>query len=240
MARLRVAAEIFSAFPELVLGVVVAHGIDNGTGNAEAEASLRAAEQAVRQRFARLTVSEHASIKPWRLAYRRFGAKPKNTPSSIESLVQRVAKGHALGTVNTLVDLYNAVSLRHLLPVGGEDLDRIEGDLVLTFAGPAEPPVRLLGESEPRPPHPGEVIYRDDVAAVCRRWNWKEADRTKLTLSTRNGIFVIEGLPPAGPAEVQAAVKDLADGIRRLTGASLALALLDRERGEVSLDPPRL
>lgn len=239
MARLRIAPEIFAVFPDLVLGVVVARGIDNGTGNAEAEALLRGAERAVRQRFARLNLSDHTVIKPWREAYRRFGAKPKSTPSSIENLVQRVVKGHATGTVNTLVDLYNAVSLRHLLPVGGEDLDRIAGDLVLTFAGPSEPPVRLLGELEPRPPHPGEVIYRDDVSAVCRRWNWKEADRTKLTLSTRNGIFVIEGLPPAGPPVVQAAAEELADGIRRLAGASFAVTLLDRTRGEVSLDPLR-
>lgn len=237
MARLRVAPEIFAAFPELVLGVVAARGIANSAANAEAEAALRDAERAVRQRFAGLTVSEHPSIQPWRLAYRRFGAKPKNTPSSIENLVQRVTKGHAIGTVNALVDLYNAVSLRHLVPVGGEDLDCIVGDVVLTFAGPAEPPVRLLGDAEPRPPHPGEVIYKDDVSAICRRWNWKEADRTKLTAATRNAVLVLEGLPPAGRREIEAAVEDLADQVRRLTGASVATALLDGEHREITLDP---
>jgi DNA/RNA-binding domain of Phe-tRNA-synthetase-like protein len=236
VAWLRVEPEIFSAFPDLVVGVVAAHGIDNGTGNVEAEAALRAAEKAVRQRFAGLTVSEHPAIKAWRLAYRRFGAKAKNTPSSIENLVQRIVKGHSVGTVNTLVDLYNAVSLRHLLPVGGEDLDSIRGDVVLAFAGAAEPPVRLLGETEARPPHPGEVIYRDDVSAICRRWNWKEADRTKLTPATRRAVLVIEGLPPAGRPEIEAAVADLAGQVRHLTGAAVTTALLDRDLREVALE----
>jgi DNA/RNA-binding domain of Phe-tRNA-synthetase-like protein len=82
----------------------------------------------------------------WREAYRRFGAKPKDHPSSIENLVRRVSKGHSLRHVNRLVDLYNAISLKHLVPAGGEDLDAIDGDVELAFAGDAEPTVRLLGE----------------------------------------------------------------------------------------------
>ena len=79
-------------------------------------------------------ISEHPHIAPWREAYRQFGAKPKEHPSSIENLVRRVLKGWTVPHVNPLVDLYNTISLRHLVPVGGEDLDRVEGDVLLTFA----------------------------------------------------------------------------------------------------------
>ena len=44
-------------------------------------------------------------------------------------------------------------------PVGGEDLDKVKGDVILTFAGANEPPVVLLGDKESRPPHEGEIIY---------------------------------------------------------------------------------
>ena len=68
-------------------------------------------------------------------------------------------KGESLRHVNKLVDLYNVVSLEHILPVGGEDLAAISGDIVLARAGANEVPVRLLGEKEERPPKPGEVFY---------------------------------------------------------------------------------
>ena len=179
--------------------------------------------------------AEHPRIAAWRDAYRRFGAKPKDHPSSIENLARRVLKGWAVPHVNRLVDLYNAISLETLLPAGGEDLDAIDGDVELTLASENEPPVRLLGEPEARPPKPGEVIYRDRAGAICRRWNWKEADRTKLTEQTRNALLVVEGLPPATREDVSAAVEELGRRVRERCGATVVTAILDRERPEAEL-----
>ncbi|MEA2601887.1 MAG: hypothetical protein QOF89_2879 [Acidobacteriota bacterium] len=127
MARFLVAPEVFAMFPDAVLGVIVARGIDNTSQSAEIPAGLRREEARVRELFAGQPVTEHPHIAAWREAYRKFGAKPKDHPSSIENLVRRVAKGHALPRINPLVDLYNTVSLRFLVPAGGEDLDRTQG-----------------------------------------------------------------------------------------------------------------
>src|SRR5262245_14972227 len=186
MTNLLVSDEIFRAFPEAILGIVIAQDIDNKGENAEVMNSLRAEEAQIPGRFANVAVNDHPNIAPWREAYRKFGAKPKDYPSSIENLVRRVLKGHQLPHINLLVDIYNSVSLRHIVPAGGEDLDKIEGDIELTFASDNEPPVKLLGEPEARSPKPGEVIYKDRISAICRRWNWKEADRTKFTEETKN------------------------------------------------------
>lgn len=229
---LRVTPEIFAAFPDAVLGVVIAHGLDNHGEREGVLAELRREEARVREAFTGVSIPDHPHIAPWRETYRRFGAKPKDYPSSIENLVRRVAKGHALPHINTLVDLYNTVSLRHLVPVGGEDLDRIEGDVLLTIAGESEAPVRLLGEPEERAPRPGEVIYKDAVGAICRRWNWKEADRTKLTPETRNAILVIEGLPPVGRERVSEAAEALAGLVRIHCGGEVSTALVDRDEPE--------
>ena len=234
---LRISKEIFDLVPDTVLGIVTAHGVDNSGGDSAILENLRREEEGARQRLAGVQVAEHPHIAPWRKAYRKFGAKPKDHPSSIENLVRRTLKGQPLPSINPLVDLYNTVSLRHLVPVGGEDLDRIEGDVLLTIAATDEPPVLLLGEAEPRPPKPGEVIYRDDLGAICRRWNWKEADRTKLTPTTRNAVLVIEGLPPVGPDLVQRAADDLAALIREHCGGRVATALVARASPQVSLGP---
>lgn len=235
--RLLVTPEIFALFPDAVLGVVAVHGLDNTGEDGGVLAALRREEERVREAFAGVSIPDHPRIAPWREAYRRFGAKPKDYPSSIENLVRRVSKGHSLPRINTLVDLYNTVSLRRLLPAGGEDLDRIDGDVLLAIAGEDEAPVRLLGEPEERAPRPGEVIYKDAVGALCRRWNWKEADRTKLTPETRNAVLVLEGLPPVGRAEVAEAAEELAGLVRIHCGGEIRTALLDRGGPEVQIAP---
>lgn len=235
MARFLVTPEVFAMFPDAVLGVIVAWDVDNTTPHPEILAGLRQEEARVRELFAGRPVTEHPHIATWREAYRKFGAKPKDHPSSIENLVRRVAKGHELSPINPLVDLYNTVSLKFLLPAGGEDLDRTQGDVRLTVAGEGEAPVRLLGEPEERPPYPGEIIYKDDLGALCRRWNWKEADRTKLTPETRRAILVLEGLPPVGAGEIVDAARFLGTLISTHCRAGFFIAVVDRGRPEVEL-----
>jgi DNA/RNA-binding domain of Phe-tRNA-synthetase-like protein len=67
------------------------------------------------------------------------GAKPSKYPSSVEALAARVLRGEALPRVNRLVDIYNAVSVKHLLPVGGEDADALTGTLRLVVTDGGEP-----------------------------------------------------------------------------------------------------
>ncbi len=233
--KLVIADAIFDEFPELVLGVVILHEIDNTQTRAEITEMLREAEAGLPGKFGGKPVIEHPQIVPWREAYRKFGAKPKDYPSSIENLTRRVLGGTTLRYVNTLVSAYNTVSLRYVLPVGGEDLDKVVGDVLLTKAGPDDPAVTLLGEKEARPPHVGEIIYKDDLGAICRRWNWKEADRTKLTEDTHNAFLVIEALPPVPKATVETAIGELADLVKQYCGGTVSTAFLDTDHREVQL-----
>jgi DNA/RNA-binding domain of Phe-tRNA-synthetase-like protein len=234
--ELKITETIFAKFPEAILGIVLARNINNSGTD---EAIARMLEQSQSNAFAKLqsiVIAEHPNIVPWRDAYRAFGAKPKDHPSSIENLMRRVQKGSKLPHINKLVDLYNTVSLDFFLPVGGEDLERIEGDLLLTIAGENESPVSLLGEPEPRAPKPGEVFYKDNLGAVCRRWNWKEADRTKLTEQTRNAILVIEGLPPVPRATIEEGAGQLAERIRQHCGGEIRTVILDRDHSSTQLE----
>ena len=179
--------------------------------------------------------SQHPRIACWREAYRSFGVKPKKYQSSIENLVRRVKKSGSPRSINKLVDLYNVVSLTHLLPVGGEDLDRIQGDLVLRYATEEDSPALLLGESDPRRATPGEVIYCDSVGPVCQRWNWKEADRTKLTEETTSAVLVIEALPPVVRPILEKALADLAESVARYCGGESQIDILDAENPALPL-----
>ena len=176
---------------------------------------------------------KNPKIDIWRKTYSIFGAKPKENKSSVENIYRLVLRGINIRHINKIVDIYNLISLKHMMPVGGEDIDKMKGNINLTFAELNEAPVLLLGDKDPRPPHAGEVIYKDDVSTICRRWNWREADRTKLTEETKNCILVVEGLSPVTKQEIEAATKELKDLIREFCGGTLSSYVLDKNKTEV-------
>jgi len=209
-----------------IIGLIRASDIDNATSYDEVGSLLEdAAAQARDQLGACDSPQQHPLLAAWRQAYREFGSNPKSYRCSAEALARRAIQGDELPRIGTLVDLYNVVSLRHLLPIGGEDASAIDGDLELALACGDEPFVRLNG-TENEPPEPGEVIYRDGLGTICRRWNWREADRTKLTGRTTAAVLVIDGIDPADASAVETATTELAALIERFCGGSCAVEIL--------------
>lgn len=186
---------------------------------------LREACERVGAQYRGVPLAEDPHIAPWREAYRAFGA-PKGVRSSIESLLRRVRKGKPIPSINPLVDIYNAVSLEYRLPCGGEDLDALQGSLELARARGDEPFVPL-GEKENDPPAPGEVIYRDEAGAVCRCWNWREAERTRLTPETTDAVLVAES--PGGGTELPETLAELERRVVSLLGGTTASRVLTRD-----------
>lgn len=227
--QLIIQKEIWEKFPDFIAGVVMIKGADNSRENQATADLLRLAEHNLKEQFAAYEpFSQHPQISAWRIAYRAFGADPHQYRCSIEALVRRVLKGDQLPSINTLVDLYNYISLKYVLPAGGEDTDKIKGDLVLALACGTEEFVRL-GGTENEPPDKGEVVYKDSEGVACRKWNWREADRTKLTLETANAIIVVEALAPVTAEQVRMATQELAELIKQYTGAQTESYVMAKE-----------
>jgi DNA/RNA-binding domain of Phe-tRNA-synthetase-like protein len=196
-------SDIFTAHPEYVALIMLAEGIGNAPSDEGSSAVLDAAEQDLRARgLTRPADDPH--IAAWRAAFSAFGAKPSKYPCSAEALAARVLKGGTLPRVNVLVDLYNAVSVRALTPVGGEDLDHLDGPLRLTIATGDEP-----FDGHDGAPRPGEIVWRDDAGVTCRRWNWRQGQRTRLTDATTRAFFVIDRLPGLDENQLNAAASQL-------------------------------
>jgi DNA/RNA-binding domain of Phe-tRNA-synthetase-like protein len=233
MTRFQLADDFVALFPEALIGLVIVSGINNRAAGAESAEIL---ERQVAETAGRLPDEDMAalpSIAPWRAAYAQFGVKPSKVRSSIENLL-RSAKAGRLRSINPLVDLYNSVSLAYQLPVGGEDLDQVEGDIVLTRAAGTEHFVPL-GGADAEPPPPGAVIYRDDAGVICSCWNWREADRTKLTEATTRAVLVIEAIPPVTREELNLALTALGNRITAHLGGGHHIHILDRENRATEL-----
>jgi len=207
-----VAAQVAERHPDYAAVVLVAEGIPNGPSDEASRRALREAEEHLRARGLERP-ADHPHLASWRAAFSAFGAKPSKYPCSAEALAARVLKGERLPEINRLVDLYNAVSVTHLVPLGGEDLDRLEGSLRLVIAAGDEAFQAAAGGA-PEPPAPGEIVWRDDAGVTCRRWNWRQGSRTRLEEGSHRAFFVFDRLDGLTPAELDAAVSDLERRLR--------------------------
>ncbi len=203
--------------PDFVVSVVRARGLINGPSDSFSTSLLRRAEAIAREALAGADPAAAPHVAAWREAYRAFGAKSERTPSSVESLLRRVVNGDGLPAINRLVDLYNAVSVEFGLPVGGEDLASIVGPSRLTIAAGTEPfdTVRA-GERIVERPAAGEVVWVDDSGVTCRRWNWRQCVRTRLTEESTDALFVLERLEPFSIGRLSEATEALKARIRDL------------------------
>lgn len=190
----------------------------------EATAMLRAAVAGVADGPA--WADDH--LAAWAKAYRAFGAKPNRTPCSAEALRKRVLKQGVLPAINAVVDVYNALSLRYAIPVGGEDMACYAGSPRLIVADGSERFETMAnGEPAVETAEPGEVAWRDDAGITCRRWNWRQGPRTRLTEDSRDMWFVFERLEPMPMAAAEQAAGELVDYLRRLApGAQVDIATL--------------
>ena len=226
----RVDPRVFELYPGYCWGKVVCWRVDNRRGLEEATLLLREVEVAVRDDPALADLVEHPKIVAWRQAFSSFGARPSKFQSSVEALARRVRRGDSLPPISPLVATYNAVSLRFLLPVGGDDLHLVSGGLRLAPAAGGERYVPLGAEDNATdPPEPNEIVYADDAKILCRRWCWRGGEESKISAATTNAVLNVHGLPPADPDEVRRATETLASLVRRICGGMTRWYVLDAD-----------
>ena len=216
LAGARVDATVFALRPDYRALVLAVDGINSGPSDEASDELLSASEQAAREALGDTPPDALPHVAAWRDAYRAFGAKPQRTRNSLEALFRR-ASGSRLPRVNRLTDIYNAISIVHQLPVGGEDIDRYVGAPRLVRASGEEPFDTVAdGTAVVELPEPGEVVWCDDAGVTCRRWNWRQARRTQLREDTTTALFILDALEPMTDEELRVAADDLVLHLRPL------------------------
>ena len=85
------------------------------------------------------SIKQMPPIHATREAYKKFGKAPSRYRPAAEALLRRIVKGEELYKINTLADLVNLASIYTGYSIGGFDLDKIKGDLVLGIGRAGEP-----------------------------------------------------------------------------------------------------
>ncbi|MBF6627218.1 MAG: hypothetical protein ITG04_01750 [Proteiniphilum sp.] len=140
------------------------------------------------------------AIHATRKSYKNLGKDPNRYRPSAEALCRRILKGQELYQINTLVDLINLVSLKTGYSIGGFDLDKIEGDLILGV-GEADERFEAIGRGVLN--IEGLPVYRDDRGGIGTPTS--DEERTKITTGTTHLLMIINAY--SGEEGLQEAVE---------------------------------
>jgi len=215
LASAHVDAAVFALRPDYRAMLLAAAGLVPGPSDHASDALLQAAEATASDALRDAPIEQLPHVAAWRDAYRAFGAKPQRTRNSLEALLRRAASG--LPRVNRLTDLYNALSVMHQIPLGGEDLARYTGAPRLIRATGTEAFDTVVdGIAVIEHPDPDEVVWCDDAGVTCRRWNWRQARRTQLGEDTTAALFILDALDAMTDEALHAVADDLVVHLTRL------------------------
>jgi DNA/RNA-binding domain of Phe-tRNA-synthetase-like protein len=224
-------AELVAAFPKFRVTVVVAEGLELAPARPEAlDRLIKEREEACRARWHGIDLAAVPGVAAWREAYKGFGIKKTSYRSSVERLIKRVKAGESLPPVNPLVDIYNAVSLAHVLCCGADDLDKVAPPLAFRYARPSDSFVDMgaaPGEDPHDPPKAGEVVYADERHVLCRRWNWRQDARTAISPATRRAVITLQA---NGFGDLDAAAEDLVGLVEAFCKGRARAAVADASR----------
>ena len=230
MKKIIIEDRIFDMFPEFRREIVIVRSLTN-------RPSYKPIRRLLKQQIDRRTAIDldtEPRLAAWDDAHKSFGSSPREFMPSIRSLLARIQSNPALPFINSAVALFNYISLKYCLPCGGDDIAAIQGNLVLGVADGSET-FQGLGSDETETPFPGEVVYYDSDTknVMCRRWNWRNGDHTKIEPRSRSLVINIDCLPPISTETGIQARDELAGLLREYCDATVETGSLNsgcRER----------
>jgi len=158
-----------------------------------ADDSFREAVYAeLRKRYTLDSVKDDPIFRAYRDFYWRIGIDPTKVRPSSEALVRRILQGKGLPSINPLVDVFNLVSALTGITFSAFDLDRIVGTVRMTWSRAGE---RFVGIGTGEMELTGrELVLRDDSGPISI-YPYRDSERTKTSLETRNVLLVLCGVP---------------------------------------------
>ncbi|GHF82363.1 B3/B4 domain-containing protein [Streptomyces thermodiastaticus] len=212
MTVFRIHPAVADAFPDTRIALVAVTGLRGHEPWPATAAALDDLEQRLADGSWRPAGENDPLIESWHTAYRSFGTNPRRIRPSVDALGRRMAKKGSLPRIHAAVDSYNAVSVRHGLPAGAFDLEKVLGDVEIRYADGSEEFTPLGEPGTVEQPKPGEVVYADEGGILTRHWNHRDAHRTRVTEDSARVVFVLETVHATRDGGVlKAAVDELRD-----------------------------
>lgn len=184
--------DFFNKVGNAYFGVIIVRGFDNKKTNNKITKLLKNSVSKSMDELKDVRVKETDLVIPYRDAFVELGINPNKFMCSIEALLTRLSKGKEIPSINPIVDLGNALSIKYNLPVGIHDIDNFDGDIMLkkcnnedTFVPFGSSEVELIDE--------GEYCYVSGHEVKTRKWTWRQGEKSKIDENSTNLFIPIDG-----------------------------------------------
>ena len=224
--------EVIAKYPEAQIGYLVAQVSVKKTDPFVESLKANLSKHLHAQGISATNFATHPSISLWRDIYENdFHVKAKTYRSSIEALLRRVVTGKELWNICNLVDLYNCCSIYSLLPMGGYDLKKVSGDIIIRYAKEGEP-FCSLGEKEAIAAKPNHVVYADDQKILCWLWNHKDSRESCIDENSEWVVFFIDSFEET---KLQSALETLEENLKKIQCIPLKKGILNQASPQTTL-----
>lgn len=221
---------VFKSFsPELKVGFIFAEGINNKAKLKEAEHLAKEAEETVRLTFNKETINNHYLIAPWAVAQNEFGEKAKHYHTSVEKLLLTVLDGKSILAEDTATNLLNYLSLKHILPFGADDADKIKKNIVFSIAKGKEKNKILKNLKR------GELYYHDAEKILGTKLDHWKNKKTKLIKTSKETLIHFEALPPITRKKLDSVLEETAALIKAFCGGKIKTFVLDKKKNSITV-----
>ncbi len=191
---LEISGDVSSRFPGLRVRLLEIRGVRVDPADEGLESFKEKVYGRIRSAHSMETIRDDPVFRSYRDFYWSLGIDPTKTRPASEALVRRIVAGKGLPRINTLVDSYNLASAMSGIPLAAFDSDRLAGSaLRMRFSRPGEEFLGI-GMDSPRELTGREIVVEDGAGLVAI-YPYRDADRTKVTGSTRNVLIMVCGAP---------------------------------------------
>ncbi|MBU1974707.1 MAG: hypothetical protein KKH52_04915 [Nanoarchaeota archaeon] len=228
--KIEIKKEVFRKFNQkLRVAFILVEGIDNKTKLKESKHLLQEAEHLTHLTFHKRTIKNHDLISPWEVAKAGFGKKARHYHTSVERLLKKILKRKSVAGKDVVTNLVRYLAVKHIIPLGVDDYDRIKGGLTFSLAKGRERIGKLSRVKR------GDLIYRDEKNILGTKLDFWKSKKTVLNNNSNSALIHIEALPPITNKELNELVKEVKDLISSFCGGKVKSFVLSERKNAIKV-----
>ncbi|MBI5127634.1 lysine--tRNA ligase [Candidatus Roizmanbacteria bacterium] len=209
-------------YPSINIGIAVIKNINIKKSSPDLSSEISKFVQS-QSNLTNELIGSYPEIITYRKLYKEMGLDWHSKRPSPEALLRRIALKKGLYEINTCVDAYNLIVMKHRVSIGAFDYDKLKFPTVLRFPKPGEE-ILLLGDKESTKYKQTDLAYFDQEGGYNIYFNYRDAQRTAVTENTKNIILNIDGIYDITRTQVEQSLKESIELIQKYCGGKIELA----------------
>ncbi|HBY20629.1 MAG TPA: hypothetical protein DEG71_06425 [Clostridiales bacterium] len=234
--KLIINEEMRGKYPALRIGIIVAKNVRNQEYLNELKLDCEETFSKFMQNIGgQENLESQKNIGIWREVYRSFGMNPKKKKPTAEALLLRTVKSNFVPHINPAVDAYLMAETLHYLPIGGYDIDRIDGDIILRISVGNEDFLGVGSDATEKTDN-GEIVYADKSRILTRCWNYRDCDYSKIDLNTSSlALFVEAPVNEITDDEVIGTLELISNNLKKYCNAETQIKFLNIQNNDINI-----